>query len=396
MANRPGSGKPSSRNAGPSRGSRIAPKKTTSGSKRGAAKETMAPIGGSSGRPKRKKRVTSSAAAKGVKLSRRYGGVVPPELTYKTRGPRLQKVMADSGIASRRDCEQLIARGHVMVNGELVTGTPVFVDPKLDKIEVAGTLIDSGNKNKKTVKSEGNTRIQKVYVLVNKPKNVICTTRDPQERKKVTDLVELPNGFPERIYPVGRLDFESTGAIILTNDGDLTNALTHPSHEVSKRYRVSLRGIISDDEVQKLRDGLYLADQKSSLRRHQKGVTSKKASMLEVKKLGFTKDKTHGDRSSLEITLTEGQNREIRRMLARLGYKVRTLERVAIGPITIKGVPLGGWRLLTGAEVAKLFKVAGIKTTTKLKAAKEAKLTKEQIEKEVKLRDEEHKNEVSE
>lgn len=278
---------------------------------------------------------------------------------------RLHKLLADAGVASRRDCEALITQGRVAVNGKTVSKLPAWADPTADKIKVDG----------KPIRSQPHTKQDSVYVLVHKPRHVVSTTSDPQGRKCVTELVDLPK---KRLFPVGRLDAESTGLMLLTNDGELANRLAHPRYEVSKQYHASVRGHVTDEDLKKLKEGLYLAHTKNPMRNSKphtiadahanktKGtggaVQTKLAAMARVDLIGYSRDKARGQRTNLAITLREGQNREIRRMLARLGYKVRRLKRTAIGPIKITGLGLGQWRPLTGREVNMLRKTAGIET----------------------------------
>jgi len=297
-------------------------------------------------------------------------GKIPQPLTDKSRGPRLQKVMADLGVASRRECETLIRDGHVTVNGQAVTALPAWVDPQIDRIEVDGQLVvgTGGRKNKSVKKSSKSTG--SVYIALHKPRHVISTTRDPEGRRTVMDLVKLP-GRHRRMYPVGRLDADSTGLILMTNDGELANRLTHPRYEVTKQYEVSIKGRLTDDDIKRLRDGLYLALRGAGRRKKagkaKSGSTTgkanpaaRKARMSQVKRLGYQRDRTRGDRTSVLITLREGQNREIRRMLARLGFKVRRLKRVSIGPVKIKGIASGRWRMLTTSEVNRLKKAGHV------------------------------------
>ena len=306
--------------------------------------------------------------------------LIPEELTDKSRGPRIQKVMADLGVASRRQCEVLIEEGRVAVNGQAVKALPAWVDTQLDQIAVDGDVISSPKRRSSKSKKKWTSKESqdKVYVALFKPRNVITTTRDPQERKTVMDLVKLPGKY-RRLYPVGRLDADSTGLILLTNDGELANHLTHPRYEVPKYYEVSIKGKLSDDDIKRMRNGLYLAARgarrlsttgtttsgRAAASKDQKknppaGSNAKKARISQVKRLGYLRDRTRGDHTNVQITLLEGQNREIRRLLARLGFKVRRLKRVAIGPIKIKGLASGRWRMLTTTEVSRLKKAAGL------------------------------------
>jgi len=270
--------------------------------------------------------------------------VVPAELTDKRRGERLSKAIAGAGVASRRDVEALIAAGRVFVNGQPVTRMPAWVDLEVDRVEVDGEAIGPRH-----TRAKGG---RLTYVMLHKPKRVITTTRDPEGRANVLDLIDLPATRAGRLFPVGRLDADSTGLILLTNDGDLAHHLTHPRYEVPKRYQLSVRGIVEDADIEKLRRGLILAT---------RGKPSRKVSMAQVKLIRRIRDAKHGDRTSLMVTLREGQNREIRRLVARLGYKVRRLERVALGPLRLKGLATGQWRMLTGQEVRELYGASGLK-----------------------------------
>jgi len=273
----------------------------------------------------------------------------------KTRGIRLQKAIANAGVASRRDCEELITAGRVTVNGQKVDQLPAWVDPTSDRVEVDGQPIPKK-------KPSRYAHAGKTYIMLHKPRHVISTTDDDQGRRTVLDLIDLPrtSARPPRLFPVGRLDADSTGLILLTDDGPLTQGLTHPSHDVPKRYRVSIRGKISDDELERLRKGLYLAHRGTG-GKDARQPSTRKASMSEVRRLRTRTDRSMGDQTELSIELHEGQNREIRRMLARLGFDVRRLRRVAIGPLQLKGLSTGRWRMLTGDEVAALYKAAGLK-----------------------------------
>lgn len=253
---------------------------------------------------------------------------------------RLQRVMADAGVASRRQCEAMIEAGRVTVNGERVTALPVFVDPQSDHVEVDGASITGKSKRKRS----------HTTVMVNKPKGVICTAHDPEGRRTIVELVPLP----QRLFPVGRLDADSTGLILMTDDGELANRLTHPRYEIEKRYRVTVRGKLTEEEVERLKKGLYLAPTGRGTKE------TKKAAVEQVRVLRRFTDRERGDRTDLSITLREGQNREIRRMLARVGFKVRRLHRVAIGPLDLKGLAAGEFRKLTPIELGKLRRAAGL------------------------------------
>lgn len=233
---------------------------------------------------------------------------------------RLQKVMADAGVASRRQCEAMIREGLVTVNRKQVTSLPVFVDIRQDRIVVDG----------RRLKFE-----PKVYYLLHKPKKVVCTNNDPQGRVRAIDLLA---GVKERVYPVGRLDADSKGLLILTNDGELANALTHPRYGVPKSYVAEVAGTVRGETIDKLRRGIWLGRDKASIER------------IKILKRG-TKQ------SMLEITLREGRNRQIRRMLARVGHPVVQLTRERIGRLTLRGLGPRKYRALTQREVQSLWKL---------------------------------------
>jgi len=227
--------------------------------------------------------------------------------------------LAAAGVASRRKCEELILEGAVRVNGRVVNKLPVFVDAEKDAITVNG----------KKIRPE-----RKVYYLLNKPKGVICTSSDPQGRKKAIDLVPAR----ERIFCVGRLDIDSTGLIILTNDSELANRLTHPRYKLSKTYVAAVKGEIQGQVVEKLKKGIWLAEGKTG------------TSAVKILK------RSHKE-SLIEIKIQQGLNRQVRRMLAKVGLAVKSLKRTRIGKITDRGIGVGKFRALTKAEVAYLRKI---------------------------------------
>lgn len=280
--------------------------------------------------------------------------MVPKALADSKRGERLQVVLAHAGVASRRQCESMILQGRVTVNGEAVTGLPAWVNPAEDRIEVDGREL-------RALRETRRGGWDHVYIILNKPRRVVSTSYDPQGRPTVLDVVQLPPEWRgRRLYPVGRLDADSTGLILLTDDGELTQRLTHPRHEVAKEYHVSIRGRLTPEELQELKEGLRLVHTGRASRLGQRGVRVNLVSMADVRLIGYGRDRNRGERTRLHVTLREGKNRQIRRMLARLGYKVRRLERVAIGPISLKGLALGEWRPLSAAEVQSLRKAAGL------------------------------------
>jgi len=231
---------------------------------------------------------------------------------------RLQKVLAAAGIDSRRKCEELILDGAVRVNRKVVDKLPAFVDPEKDVIIVNGKKIRAA---------------RKVYFLLNKPKGVICTNRDPQGRKKAIDLVNTN----ERIFCVGRLDVDTTGLIILTNDSELTNKLTHPRYGLAKTYVVRVKGEIAGGQIEKLKKGVWLAGGKTG------------RASVKILKRGHKE-------SSIEITIRQGLNRQVRRMLTKVGLSVKSLTRTRIAKLTTRGLGVGKFRTLTKTEVAYLKK----------------------------------------
>ncbi len=224
---------------------------------------------------------------------------------------RLQKYLASCGIASRRKCEELIIQGKVSVNGKVVTELGTKILPNKDKIEFNG----------KEVRSQEN----KIYILLNKPIGYVTTVKEQFGRDKVTDLVKIK----ERLVPVGRLDMYTSGAIILTNDGDFVYKVTHPKNEVTKTYTVTLKGQVSNEEVEKLRSGVTLDD----------GFTTSPA---KVKKIMEDKE---NNKTRLEIVIHEGKNREVRRMCEAINKKVLALHRSKIGTITLDRT--NNWKMET-------------------------------------------------
>lgn len=276
-----------------------------------------------------------------------------PRAAPAPRGVRLQKAMADAGLGARRDCEKMITSGRVKVNGTVVKSLPCFVDPANDAVELDGETIELPVPQERTDRQDSSRTATRpralVYVLINKPKGVITTTSDPQGRRNVLELVPDSLRREERLFPVGRLDGDSTGLLLITNDGDLAYQLTHPKFGIHKEYRVLTSGLATDEQLGKLRAGMYLVNPAADGTK-----TSKRASMESVRIIKRFVDRARGDRTVLSVTLREGQNREIRRMLARVGLKVRELERVAIGPLRAGDLKPGQAKLLGKKDVEKL------------------------------------------
>lgn len=245
---------------------------------------------------------------------------------------RIQKVLANAGVDSRRNIEEMILQGRISVNGKVAKRLPVMVDPAVDKIEVDGDL----------VKLKSPQVAKRVYILMNKPKGVYCTNVSQGVQKRAIDL--LPEDFPYRVYPVGRLDAESRGLLLLTNDGDLTNQLTHPRYGIAKTYIAEVDGYIQQEDIDRLNKGIWLADKEGH------GFKTM-PSRVKIQNRGR-------QGSTLEITIREGRNRQVRRMLAGLGHKVKRLTRVRMGKLTLQGVGPGKWRFLSPMEVKDLQKEA--------------------------------------
>jgi 23S rRNA pseudouridine2605 synthase len=237
------------------------------------------------------------------------------------QGERLQKVLARAGFGSRRAAEGLIAAGRVAVDGE-VAHLGRRVDPSQQRITVDGIPVVA--------------RDDLVYYLLNKPARVVTTARDPQGRATVLDLVPLE----PRVFPVGRLDFETEGLLLLTNDGELAQLLSHPRHGIEKAYLVEVEGVPSRAVVRRLRDGVALEDGRTSPAR---------VRLVQPR----------GGAAALEIVIHEGRNRQVRRMCEAVGHPVRRLVRTRIGPISDRRLAPGAWRPLRAREVRALYEAAG-------------------------------------
>ena len=237
---------------------------------------------------------------------------------------RLNRYLALNGIASRRRADELIQEGEVMVDDEIVTALGTKIDPATQRVEVDGVVL----------KPEGE---RKRYYLLNKPAGVVCTNDRRENRPRAIDLIcDRRKG---RIYTVGRLDEDTVGLVILTNDGDFAYRLSHPRYGIRKVYRVTVHGELREEDLAKLRAGVRLSD----FRSHFERVFVKKKSRM---------------RTTLLLTLTEGRNREIRRVFAHLGYPVRDLRRSEYGSLTDRGLKVGHWRPLTPEEVRELYDLA--------------------------------------
>lgn len=223
---------------------------------------------------------------------------------------RLQKYISQAGVASRRHAEELILRGLIKVNGEKVTKLGTKIDPDKDRVEVNGKLVKSA---------------KHVYILLNKPKRYMTTRRDPQRRKTIYDL--LPADLRGKVWPIGRLDFNTEGLLLLTNDGELTQELTHPSQEHEKEYEVVLDKELSEGKMEKLRHGMFLDGKKTA-----------PALIRANKRIVY-------------LTIHEGWKRQIRRMFAALGYTVRNLKRIRVGKLKLESLETGKYKVINKNDI---------------------------------------------
>jgi 23S rRNA pseudouridine2605 synthase len=238
-------------------------------------------------------------------------------------GIRLQKVLAAAGVASRRACEVLISEGRVEVNGKVVTEQGRRVDPDTDVIRVDGSRIPPPRRHR--------------YLVLNKPRGVVSTMDDPEGRRTLSDLIPERQG---RLFHVGRLDTDTEGLLLLTNDGEFAHRLAHPSFEVPKIYLAEVAGVVGRDVLAKLRSGITLEDGP-------------------VRPVAVKLVSTAGDRSLVKITLHEGRNHVVRRTMEAVGHPVRRLSRTGIGPVRLGTLKSGEFRELTGAELGGLLDLTG-------------------------------------
>jgi len=236
---------------------------------------------------------------------------------------RLNKFLASCGIASRRKCDELIFEGKIKVNGEVIKIPGYQVDPKKDEIVYDNKRIELP---------------KKIYIALNKPERVLCSLKDDFRRTLITDLI---SEIKERIFPVGRLDYNSEGLIILTNDGELANRLIHPRYKVEKTYHVLIKENLTNENLKKLSEGIQIGEVKTQ--------------PAKVKILDMGKKTTF-----VEIKIKEGKKRQIRRMFQELGYEVKKLRRVKFGPIKLGNLKKGQWRYLTEKEIKILYKITGL------------------------------------
>ena len=241
--------------------------------------------------------------------------------TSSSQKIRLNKFLADHGVASRRKADELIDEGLVQINGKTVYELGIKVDPKEDSIKVKGKLIKS--------------KPQAVYFMFNKPKHVMTSTSDPQGRTTVMDFFKKTK---IRIFPVGRLDWDTEGLLLMTNDGDFSHQIAHPTSKIAKTYHAKLDGIPSQEKLAKLTKGVSIVGGKV------------KASHVRMFKKGSDK------KAWVEITITEGKNRQVRRMFTKIGFDVVKLKRISIGGLKLSGLKAGEHRALSDREIERLFK----------------------------------------
>ena len=243
-------------------------------------------------------------------------------------GIRLQKLLSAAGVASRRAAERLIQEGRVTVNGDVVTELGTRANPEGDAIRVDGRRVTPGQRRR--------------YLLINKPRGYVSTRSDPQRRPTVLDLIPRVRQY---VYPVGRLDYDSEGLLLLTNDGELAAMLTHPRHAVERVYEAVLRGVPSATRLRRLASGVSL--------------DGRRTAPAHVRLLGGRRPTATGsakprDQSRVQITLREGRNRQVRRMFEAIGHQVIRLRRVQLGPLRVHGLKPGDHRELSGVEVTAL------------------------------------------
>ena len=236
-------------------------------------------------------------------------------------GIRLQKYLAECGIASRRKCEEYITNGKIKVNGKVVTELGTKINPQIDNIVYDGKEIRKEKDN--------------IYILLNKPIGYVTTVKDQFNRDTVLDLINIK----ERIVPVGRLDMYTSGALILTNDGNFVYKVTHPKHEIEKTYTVTVKGIVQDNEIEQLQKGVKIDEY-----------------ITKPAKVKILKTDIEKNISRLEITIHEGKNRQVRKMCETVGRKVMALHRSKIGNISVKNLKVGEWRYLKTEEIKSIYK----------------------------------------
>jgi len=246
----------------------------------------------------------------------------------KGRGERLQKVLADAGVASRRECEALIIEGAVTVNGKTIDTLPAWADAAQDRIEVYGRPLRPAEKH--------------VYVMLFKPRGTVCTNSDPEGRPRAIDLVKHPSRA--RLYCVGRLDLDSSGLLVLTNDGEFANRLTHPRYQVPKGYDLTLDGKLDATAIAAIRKKIF--------------AEPGRPSTDEEPRSSIRLISTDSEKSVVHLELCEHRNLQIKDLMLALGHPVKKMRRTSFGPLKLKGLAVGEWRDLTGREIEMLTRAS--------------------------------------
>lgn len=274
-------------------------------------------------------RGASRGRARPRKSAQESGGMAEEHFS-KTVGQmiRLNRFLAMSGVCSRREADRLIETGEVQINGKTVRTLGVQIDPEHDAVRVRGNSVGSN--------------YTRTYVLLNKPAGFVTTAKDEKERPTVLSLVRTPL----RLFPVGRLDLDSEGLLLLTNDGDLSHRLMHPRYKIPKVYRVLLKQPAEESVARRFERGVKIEEEGKPVRGE----------------LRFTHPR---DRSLCEVTIWEGRNRQVRRMFAKCGCRVNALQRVQMGPLRLGKLQLGAWRYLTDDEIERLFAAVNLERSTK-------------------------------
>jgi 23S rRNA pseudouridine2605 synthase len=265
---------------------------------------------------------------------------------------RLQKIISTAGVASRRLAEELITQGRVEVNGKTVTTLGTKANLERDEIKVDGRRIKAQKRKR--------------YILLYKPRGYVTTRSDPEGRATVMDLLK---GVKEYVYPVGRLDYDSEGLLLLMNDGDLAARLMHPRHEIEKVYEARVRGVPAPEDLERLARGIVLDGKRTA------------PAKIRVPDRPTKKTESGAEHTFIEIVLHEGRQRQVRRMFESIGHPVVRLRRVRIGPITDENIPIGHWRELDEGELTKLRRAAKLPPTADgsyTKVTKNTKATKKQ------------------
>lgn len=244
---------------------------------------------------------------------------------------RLQKIISTAGVASRRAAEELITQGRVEVNGKTVRTLGTKADLERDEIKVDGRRIKAQKRKR--------------YILLYKPRGYVTTRSDPQGRPTVMDLLK---GVKEYVYPVGRLDYDSEGLLLLTNDGDLAARLMHPSHEIEKVYEARVRGVPAAEDLERLAHGIVLDGRRTA------------PAKIRLADRPVKTTESGAEHTFVEVILHEGRQRQVRRMFESIGNPVGRLRRMRIGPIVDENIPIGHWRELDEAEVSKLLRATGV------------------------------------